>query len=226
MNETGIKIDVEPTGDMEVQELQNMDKQALVEMLMRAKSALGGKVPSPPATPALSTDSSEAKVPVAVDAPKYSFLKYSLPPLRPNLVNSARKPSSTGSKDSGGWDNQNNNGGNSWDNNETNNTKGNDWNGGGGGWDGASAAKGKSHSAGPHSNRQRSGSTNSRQSRRSNGSARSASRNRDAEKYPRPTTPPGSAKQKDPADDNWDKAGSSTGWDNGQQANAPSNGQW
>lgn len=50
---------------------------------MRAKSALGGKVPSPPLTPSTPADSSDAGVPKALDAPSYPYLKYSLPPLRP-----------------------------------------------------------------------------------------------------------------------------------------------
>jgi hypothetical protein len=51
-------------------------------MLMRAKSALGGKVPSPPMTSSTPAGS-DAGAPRALDAPSYPYLKYSLPPLRP-----------------------------------------------------------------------------------------------------------------------------------------------
>ncbi len=82
-NEVGIEVDMEPSGDQEIQAYQNFDKRELINLLMRAKSALGGKVPSPPMIPSAPTEGSEAGVPKAVDAPSYPYLKYSLPPLRP-----------------------------------------------------------------------------------------------------------------------------------------------
>ena len=99
-DEIGIEVDVEPTGDQEIQDLQILDKQSLIEMLMRAKSALGGKVPSPPLVPSIPLAGSDMSLPVAVDAPSYSYLKYSLPPLRPSNVKSDR-PSPAGSVSSG-----------------------------------------------------------------------------------------------------------------------------
>ena len=99
-DEIGIEVDVEPTGDQEIQDLQNLDKQSLIEMLMRAKSALGGKVPSPPLVPSNPLANSDVSLPMAVDAPSYSYLKYSLPPLRPSNIKSDR-PSPAGSVSSG-----------------------------------------------------------------------------------------------------------------------------
>jgi len=78
----GIEIDVEPSGDQEIQEYQNLDKQELINLLMRAKSALGGRVPSPPMTPSTPAES-DTGVPRAVDVPSRPYSKYNLPPLRP-----------------------------------------------------------------------------------------------------------------------------------------------
>ncbi|KAK5070608.1 hypothetical protein LTR64_000281 [Lithohypha guttulata] len=84
VDEIGIEVDVEPSGDQEVRDLQDLDKQALIEMLLRAKGALGGRVPSPPLPPCMPASGSDTSLPVAIDAPKYNYLKYSLPPLRPS----------------------------------------------------------------------------------------------------------------------------------------------
>lgn len=186
---------------------------------MRAKSALGGKVPSPPATPAPSTDSSEANAPVAVDAPKYGYLKYSLPPLRPNLVDSVRKGSKApGKGKDSSWGEQNNNRGDGWDNSETNNAKNNGWS-----WDHTETSNKKSDSwDGGKSPRQlaKPSASSSRNSRKgsSPGFDRNAGAKSDAEKYPRPQSPPGwdsqnktASTQNDDAGDNWDKAGDTTG---------------
>lgn len=127
LNEIGIVVDVEPSSDQEVRSLQDMDKQALIEMLIRAKGALGGKVPSPPATPSTPASGSEVSLPVAVDAPKYNYLKYSLPPSRPSIlkknspagsVASSNKENNAAqaSQDWGATTGGGNNGGDSWGN--------------------------------------------------------------------------------------------------------------
>lgn len=80
-NETGIEVDVEPTGDQEVNDLANLDKAELIQLVLRAKGALGGTIPSPP--PKASTPASIRsleQVPVA--PPEFEFLKYKLPPAR------------------------------------------------------------------------------------------------------------------------------------------------
>lgn len=86
LNEIGITVDVEPSSDQEIRNLQDLDKQALIEMLIRAKGALGGKVPSPPPTPSTPASGSDVSLPVAVDAPKHNYLRYSLPPSRPSIL--------------------------------------------------------------------------------------------------------------------------------------------
>ncbi len=101
--EIGIKIEDEPTGDEEKRKLQVMDKDEIIEMLLRAKVckpptsstivlransatnqiALGGKVPSPPQIP-LKPDqySSNIVVSTAIPAPAYNFLGYNFPAAR------------------------------------------------------------------------------------------------------------------------------------------------
>lgn len=47
-NDVGIEVDTEPSGNEEVQAFQEMEKDELIRMLLRAQGALGGKIPSPP----------------------------------------------------------------------------------------------------------------------------------------------------------------------------------
>lgn len=180
---------------------------------MRAKSALGGKVPSPPATPTLSADSNEPSAPVAVDAPKHNFLRYCLPPLRPNLVTSTRKGSQASTAGSGGKSNssQRRNGsgttgtksdGWNWDDKKTSNVKEHDWNAPGS-WDGASANS-LMDAAGSRGNSQRRspGTTRSKQGSTSN----VARAGKAGKEPPRPPTPPNVPPLKDDAEDNWNLA--------------------
>ncbi len=76
-SEMKVKIDTEPSGDEEMQSFQNMAKDDLIEMLVRAKGALGGKIPSPP--PASSNDAKKLLKGIVVDAPTHDFLEYDLP---------------------------------------------------------------------------------------------------------------------------------------------------
>jgi hypothetical protein len=90
--EIGEEVYIEPSGNADMQELQSMDKQQIIELLLRAQTALGSKIPSP--TPKLATrDDGEAalKQPVVVPPPNTSFLQYTLPMLR-------NRTKSTGSK--------------------------------------------------------------------------------------------------------------------------------
>lgn len=164
-DEVGIEVEVEPTGDQEIQDLQNLDKQALVEMLMRAKGALGGKVPSPPATPSTPAAGSNSGVPVAVQAPSYPYLKYSLPPLRPmpnpgprstNESSSAVKNDESNKENKNpSWDTQqnSNNNNSTWEAPANTTTSNDQWNvSGGSGWDGQANGQDpitRQHSQGP-----------------------------------------------------------------------------
>ena len=85
-NETGIKVEDEPTGDEEKRKLQVMDKDEIIEMLLRAKIALGASNVTAPA-PTLSPIPNEYTSSVgtsAVPAPAYNFLHYSVPKARTN----------------------------------------------------------------------------------------------------------------------------------------------
>ena len=119
----GIAIDVEPTGDQEIQEYQNLDKQELINLLMRAKSALGGKVPSPVMTPSTAVES-DTGIPKAVDAPNYPYLKYSLPPLRP-VPNGKQNQGGSGGATMPTFDNANKENDANWN---STGDKSNDWN--------------------------------------------------------------------------------------------------
>ncbi|RVX68024.1 hypothetical protein B0A52_08435 [Exophiala mesophila] len=84
-NEVGIEIDAEPTGDDEVNALENLDKAALIQLVIRAKGALGGQIPEgrprvPSGTPTTAFD------PEPVEPPSNSYLRYNLPPSR-NISN-------------------------------------------------------------------------------------------------------------------------------------------
>ena len=58
-----------------MQQLQGLDKQEIIEMLLRAKSALGGKIPEPPPKGSATAGvAGQARQPVAVPATKYQFL--------------------------------------------------------------------------------------------------------------------------------------------------------
>ncbi|EXJ54824.1 hypothetical protein A1O7_10165 [Cladophialophora yegresii CBS 114405] len=147
-NEIGVDIVGEPTGDEEVNALENLDKTELIQLLLRAKGALGGTIPEPPPKPTPSAMNGFEQISVA--APDVSFLHYSLPPLR-HVSNSVglgiRHPSSN--RGNGGTPGQNNNanGGmsrgqenrqkdrNVWSNDNNNNAANNS------GWDGAQERK-------------------------------------------------------------------------------------
>ncbi|KAI1626499.1 hypothetical protein EDD37DRAFT_350711 [Exophiala viscosa] len=126
-NETGIEVDVEPTGNEDVNELANLDKEELIQLVLRAKGALGGTIPDPP--PKTSTAaSSHTFEPVPVAPPEFEFLKYKLPPARnaanPGLGIRVSNPSS-GQNPGNGSANQGNNdwskGAADWTNERSNN---------------------------------------------------------------------------------------------------------
>lgn len=209
LDETGIEVDVEPSSSQEVTELQNLDKHTLVEMLMRAKSALGGKVPSPPATP-VTAAGSEDGIPVAVPAPSYPYLKYSLPPLRPMTANTNRKApdqaqtsqKSQSKEKNASWGNTkstaaNNISGDAWGITNTNTDNNQNWDSGGGGgggnWDGPPASGPAKPSLLPplKQNQQRQGTMqHSAQSRQNSQATATGASNRTASYKGTPNIPP------------------------------------
>ncbi|KAK5062992.1 hypothetical protein LTR84_005068 [Exophiala bonariae] len=159
-SETGIEITAEPTGDEHFNALEQLDKAELIQMVLRAKGALGGQIPAPSPkdttveTPLILFE----QVPVA--PPEVPFLKYSLPPGRavssPGLGiktgtsnNSSNQQSSADQNWGSSGNNNNNTNGNGWDNNDSgggasgwndspanNDNNNNNNSGGGAGWDG------------------------------------------------------------------------------------------
>lgn len=117
-------------------------------MLIRAKSKLGGKIPSPPATP-----TPEAKIPGAfpVKAPKLDHLKYSIPqksePAPRNLScadDNSRKSSASNKPGEASWENTANQTQNAgWDDNNNQKQNQRDQWGANTTWDGQGDDKGK-----------------------------------------------------------------------------------
>jgi hypothetical protein len=80
-DEIGVDIGIEPTPNEEANALENLDKAELIQLVLRAKNALGGTIPTTPANEATPA-SANSFDPVPVDPPEHGFLKYSLPPAR------------------------------------------------------------------------------------------------------------------------------------------------
>lgn len=76
--EIDIDVEVEPSGDREVQEFQSMPKDDLIQLLLRAKGHLGGRIPSPPPTTSESPEIAPSKG-VAIAAPDMNHLEYDIP---------------------------------------------------------------------------------------------------------------------------------------------------
>lgn len=114
-------------------------------MLVRAKSALGGKVPSPPPKPVTSGDeiSSDHRLPVPVEPPNHQFLKYQMPPVRRH----ASVGTQSGTEGVNASNNNDSNTGYNSKNNDNSQQWTNDWTAGGnqqnqvGSWDGAEENK-------------------------------------------------------------------------------------
>ena len=77
-NELNVNLETEPSGDQEVQQLQNMNKEELIQMFLRAKGALGGKIPSPPPVEE-PKDQTKTPGPIPIKAPYQACLDYQLP---------------------------------------------------------------------------------------------------------------------------------------------------
>ncbi len=145
--ETGIDVTVEPTGNEDVNALAALNKEELIQIVIRAKGALKGAIPDAPAktsTPA----PVQAFEPVPLPAPEHDYLKYKLPTGRqgsglvglgirfPNSGSGARGASNSNNNGSSGDNNNgssgnNNNNWSSGDNNNWSNGDNNNWQAGG-----------------------------------------------------------------------------------------------
>ncbi|RMZ86453.1 hypothetical protein DV736_g6321, partial [Chaetothyriales sp. CBS 134916] len=79
-----LTLDEEPTGDEEIQKLQNVPKDELIQMLLRAQDALGGTIPSPlaPGVAGSSTRVGDFFEPVTFEPPDAAHLDYHIPEQR------------------------------------------------------------------------------------------------------------------------------------------------
>jgi hypothetical protein len=75
--EIGVQVDIEPSGDAEAQELAAKSKEEIIRLLLRAKSALGGRIPEPPEDTAKAMG--EGVKPTAVPVPKKRVGAYKIP---------------------------------------------------------------------------------------------------------------------------------------------------
>ncbi|KEF57430.1 uncharacterized protein A1O9_05347 [Exophiala aquamarina CBS 119918] len=135
-NETGIEVAAEPTDNADVNALEQLDKNELIQMVIRAKGALGGEIPAPLPKDAAAKTPTPSFEQVPVEPPETAFLKYSLPPARVvsfqglGIKNSPNDNSNSQQKNS--WDNtQQASGDQNWGSSgNNNNTGGDDWNNG------------------------------------------------------------------------------------------------
>ncbi|KAJ9603114.1 hypothetical protein H2200_012409 [Cladophialophora chaetospira] len=176
-HEIGVDISGEPTGDDEVNALENLDRAELIQLVLRAKGALGGAIPEPPARPTPVFMNEFQQIPVP--APDMSYLSYSLPAMR-NVSNNAGLGIrySSSSQGNGGTPNQNNNqqnnyggsgGDQGWANNNQQQQNNDNWQNdapNNSGWDGAQERR---ISMGPAQTYQNSSYPNQGPSRRESG---------------------------------------------------------
>ena len=74
-----LELDVEPSGNEEVQKFQDLSKEALIQMVMRAQGALGGKIPSPPPPSAKKSEVNDSSEAVTYEPPDVSHLGREVP---------------------------------------------------------------------------------------------------------------------------------------------------
>lgn len=126
--ELSINLDTEPSGNPEVQIFQNMAKDDLIQMLIRAKGALGGEIPPPPPASTNPTEGAFIKG-VPIDPPRQVFLDYDIPLRGGNGGGGAKGATTSASGGNDGWaapNNSTNNATNdSWETKPTNNNNGN-----------------------------------------------------------------------------------------------------
>lgn len=76
-DEIGVQVDVEPSLDPEVKQLAGKSKEEIIDMLLRAKSALGGRIPEPPEK--LARELANGLKPIVVPAPARRVGEYKIP---------------------------------------------------------------------------------------------------------------------------------------------------
>ena len=155
--ELSIKLDTEPSGNPEVQRFQNMAKDDLIQMLIRAKGALGGEIPPPPPASTNPTEGAFIKG-VPIEPPKQDFLGYDIP-LRGGDGGGGGAKGATTSASGGndGWGapmNSTNNAANdSWETKPTDKNNGNaaggDWGSGANDWSNTNSGSGDKSDADP-----------------------------------------------------------------------------
>jgi len=109
--ETGIEVTAEPSPNEDVNSLERLDKNELIQLVIRAKGALGGEIPAPLPKDAVAKTPTPSFEQVPVAPPETAFLRYNLPPAR--VVSSQ----GLGIKNSPN-NNTNNQQDNAWDNNQ------------------------------------------------------------------------------------------------------------
>ena len=131
-NEIGVEIAAEPTGDEDVNALETLDKAELIQLVLRAKGALGGTIPEPP--PRVTPPSANGFEQVPIVAPDRSFLGYNLPPGRrtTNTGLGIRLSNASSNPINGANANQNNKSNGDAGNWQAGNNQQSNWNGGGG----------------------------------------------------------------------------------------------
>lgn len=77
--ELGVRVDVEPSADAEVQALAGRPKEEIIAMLLRAKAALGGRIPEPVAGIKAVVDEEVGLKMVVVPAPARRVGAYTIP---------------------------------------------------------------------------------------------------------------------------------------------------
>ncbi|KIW10016.1 hypothetical protein PV08_11792 [Exophiala spinifera] len=87
--ETGIDISSDPTPDADRNSLESKTKDELIELVLRAKGALGGTIPDPPKPKPVAPVVSAPLEHIPIAAPQHPFPSYYLPTFR--------RPSGTGS---------------------------------------------------------------------------------------------------------------------------------
>lgn len=142
-SETGVDITAEPTGDEHINALEQLDKAELIQMVLRAKGALGGQIPGPSPKEAMVETPMPSFEQIPIPPPEVSFLKYNLPPARtvsnPGLgIKNAMNNNSNTQQDKTWDNNQQSSGDQNWESGGNNNTSGDGWNninsGGASGW--------------------------------------------------------------------------------------------
>lgn len=102
--ETGIDVSSDPTPDTDRNALEGKSKDELIELVLRAKGALGGNIPDQPPPKSVAPVVSAPLDQVPIAAPQHAFSTYYLPAFRRPSVeasSSGAKPSDPAATDQG-----------------------------------------------------------------------------------------------------------------------------